>query len=257
MKKINICVMACIVISVLLSGCGEPVVVELMPSKPALQSPVESSQPTAVRLRWGASLNAAGYDVYLGKTQNNMVIIAQNVNGTFYDVADLDNSSVYYWKVIAKNAFGIASSDTKVFSTHALRVGNYVEIKDIATDGESVFTLTLSGNCSNIRALEVVLEFDPAQVQLAPGQSVDEIDFINTVSDAFGLISFGQNTLTIALSQETNFSLNNEEFARIQCTSGFFNGVSRIRIGNASTMVDESFNNINFNKSDIGFVFVR
>lgn len=257
MKKISIYIMACIILSVVLSGCGETITGELTPSKPALQSPIESSQSTTLRLRWGVSLNATGYDVYLGKTQNTMDMIAQNVGTTFFDVVNLDHSSVYYWKVVAKNTLGIASSNTKAFSTHALRAGNYVEIKDIATNGQSAFTLTLSGNCSNIRALEVILEFDPNEVQLAPEKSVDEIDFINSLADAFGLISFGQNTLTISISAESNFSLNNEEFLRINCTSGFFTGISRITINNGSTMVDENFNNINFNKTDTGYVFVR
>ena len=157
-----------LIMIILLSGCGETVIVEIAPSTPVLTSPIDSEQPTGVRLSWSTALRASSYDVYLGKTLGTMSPIAQNLTNTFYDMTGLDPSSLYYWKVIAKNNAGITSADSKVFSTQALRTGNYNEIRDIATNTGSDFTITLYGNISNVRAIEVILAFDSNTIQLVP-----------------------------------------------------------------------------------------
>lgn len=258
MKKVYTPLILLILIMVLFSGCDDPVIVEIAPSKPVLTSPIDSEQTTAVRLSWSAALRANQYDVYMGKTLGTLSLIAQNVTTTFYDVTGLDPSSLYYWRIIAKNNAGNTSSDTKLFSTQALRTGNYIEIRDIATNANSNFSITLFGNISNVRAIEVVLQFDPNQIDLAPTNSEDEITLLGPFSEnGMGLIGFTSNTLTLTLSLENNFSLNHEAFAQITCDAKVFSGVSQITIGTDSQVIDENFNTINFNKTDIGFVFVR
>jgi hypothetical protein len=250
--------MLLVIIIFLFSGCGEPVIVEIAPSKPVLTSPINSEQTTAVRLSWSTALRANRYDVYLGKSLGTMALIAQNVSTTFYDVTGLDPSSLYYWRIIAKNNAGNTPSDSKVFSTQALRAGNYIEIRDIATNTGSTFNIALYGNVSNVRAIEIILQFDPNQIDLAPTNLVDEITLLGPFSvNGMGLIGFTSNTLTLTLSLENNFSLNHEAFAQIACDAKIFSGVSRITIGADSQVIDENFNAINFNKTDIGFVFVR
>ncbi|MEA1883682.1 MAG: fibronectin type III domain-containing protein [Thermotogota bacterium] len=157
MKRIYTPLILLILIMVLFSGCDEPVIVEIAPSKPVLTSPIDSEQTTGVRLNWSTALRANSYDIYMGKTLGTIALIAQNVSTTFYDVTGLDPSSLYYWRIIAKNNAGNTSSDSKVFSTQALRAGNYIEIRDIATNSDSNFSITLFGNVSNVRAIEVVL----------------------------------------------------------------------------------------------------
>jgi len=245
------------IIVILFSGCGEPVVVEIKPSKPQLDSPLDSQNPSNLRLNWSVALNADRYDVYLGKTINSMNLIAQNVAGTYYDVTDLDYSSLYYWRVIAKNQAGTTPSDIGIFSIIAQRTGNYIEIQDVSTLSEFPFSIRLSGNLSNIRALEIILQFDPEEILLAPLNSVDEISLLGNLADAFGLFDFEQNTLTIALSKETNFSLNQEDFLEITCDAEIFTGVSQIAISVNSQVIDENFNSVSFNKTDIGYVFIR
>ncbi|MFW6263052.1 MAG: hypothetical protein ACOC34_03375 [Thermotogota bacterium] len=258
MKRIDMILAFLIVTIMLFTGCGEPVIVDIVPSKPVLTSPIDSEQATALRLDWDAALRASSYNVYLGKTLGTMALIAQNVTNTFYDVTGLDPSSLYYWKVVAKNNAGVTDSDTKTFSTRALRAGNYVEIQDVTTNSGSEFLINLKGNLSDIRAIEIILQFSPNEIILAPTESVNEITLMGPLADAgMGLISFGSNTLTLTLSLENNFSLNHEVFAQITCDAKDFSGISQITIGTDSQVIDENFNTINFNKTDIGFVFVR
>src|SRR6056297_327953 len=167
-------------IIILFSGCGDPIIVEIAPSKPALTAPIDSEQPTAVRLNWTTVLRANAYDIYLGNSLGSMSLIAQNVTNTFYDVTGLDHSALYYWKVVAKNSAGFTSSDTKVFSSSAQRTGNYVEIRDIATNTGADFDITLYGNVSNVRAIEVILSFQNNEVQLIPNETVDDIELLNS-----------------------------------------------------------------------------
>ena len=258
MRKLYTPLMILMILMVLFSGCGEPVIVEIPPSKPVLGSPIDSEQTTAVRLSWATALRADRYDIYLGKTLGTMTLFAPNITNTYYDVTGLDPSSLYFWKVVAKNNAGITPSDSKVFSTQALRTGNYIEIRDIATNTGSNFSITLFGNVSNVRAIEVILQSDPNEIDLAPTNSVEEIALLGPFSEnGMGLIGFTSNSLTLTLSLENNFSLNHQAFAQITCDAKVFSGVSQIRIGTDSQIIDENFNPITFNKTDIGFVFIR
>jgi len=244
-------------IIIMLTACDSPIIIETAPSKPGLTSPVNSQQPANLILNWTTALRATRYDVYLGKTINTMSLIAQNITNTSHNVNGLDHSSLYFWRVVAKNDAGNTPSDTGSFSVIPQRTGNYIEIKDVSTTAGAMFSIRLSGNLTNVRAMEIILQFNPAEIDLAPTNALNEITFLGPLTDAFGLIGFESNTLTITLSDETNFSLNHEEFIQITCDAKAFSGVSQITIGSDSQVIDENFNAISFNKTDIGFVFVR
>jgi hypothetical protein len=91
----------------------------------ALPPPVTLSAPTTAAtnqslnpaLAWGASSGATSYDVYLGTSASPP--FAVNVTGTSYTpAAALNPSTLYYWKVIAKNSAGSApASATWSFTT--------------------------------------------------------------------------------------------------------------------------------------------
>jgi hypothetical protein len=77
----------------------------LPPGAFALTSPATGStgQPIAGTLSWQTSSNATGYDVYLGTVNPPVTKVSTAQAGTTYSYSSLLNSSVYYWKVVAKN----------------------------------------------------------------------------------------------------------------------------------------------------------
>jgi len=73
----------------------------------SLTSPANGATGVAVTptLTWTASSGAASYDVYYGTTSPGT--LQTNVTGTSYTVPEaLTISTVYYWKIVAKNAGG-------------------------------------------------------------------------------------------------------------------------------------------------------
>ncbi|MBI4810039.1 MAG: hypothetical protein HY800_01045, partial [Ignavibacteriales bacterium] len=64
------------------------------------------NQSIAGTLTWQSSANATSYDVYLGTTNPPTTIVSADQVGTFYNYSGLSNSTTYYWKIVAKNAYG-------------------------------------------------------------------------------------------------------------------------------------------------------
>lgn len=88
----------------------------------APDSPLPSTGTTGIPnnnvvLTWGETCGAISYDVYLGIV--DPVLIASDVNQTFYEVGDLDPNQTYSWKIVAKNVYGDSSarSATWTFTT--------------------------------------------------------------------------------------------------------------------------------------------
>lgn len=88
------------------------------PSAPILASPSNNSTGvvTTASLVWSASSGATSYDVYFGTSSNPP--LATNVTGTSY-TPQLSASTTYYWKIVAKNSGGAASSSIFSFATAA------------------------------------------------------------------------------------------------------------------------------------------
>src|SRR5690242_10544716 len=66
-------------------------------------------------LTWAASSGATSYDVYFGTSSSPAFV--KNVTTTSYAPGTLSNSTLYYWKVVAKNAAGSTSSSVWSFTT--------------------------------------------------------------------------------------------------------------------------------------------
>ncbi|WP_333853698.1 GEVED domain-containing protein [Epilithonimonas sp.] len=86
------------------------------PGCAALTSPANGATNLAYlsqTLSWTAPTTgvADSYDVYLDKNTDPTTLVS-NVSGTSYTAANLDPSSTYYWKVVAKNAAGSATGCT-------------------------------------------------------------------------------------------------------------------------------------------------
>jgi hypothetical protein len=84
---------------------------------PVLISPANgalaiSRTPT---LAWNAALNATSYDVYFG-TSSAPPLVA-TVSGASYAPGTLASGTMYYWRVVARNSSGTATSTTWSFMT--------------------------------------------------------------------------------------------------------------------------------------------
>lgn len=69
---------------------------------------------TSLPLSWTASTSgstADSYDIYLDKNADPTTLVG-NASGTSFTATNLDPSSTYYWKVIAKNTLGSATGCT-------------------------------------------------------------------------------------------------------------------------------------------------
>jgi uncharacterized protein (TIGR02145 family) len=90
-----------------------------LPAKPQLSAPVNNAagQSYSVSLNWLPVTDADGdlvlYDVYLGSNANPATPIATSLQQTNFTTALLTPNTTYYWKVVAKDAFGgtIASDE--------------------------------------------------------------------------------------------------------------------------------------------------
>ncbi len=84
-------------------------------SIPATGSTDVSLLPT---LTWNASPTATMYDVYFGTDPDTLALISQSQAGTSYTFTgdELIIGTVYYWKIVAKNATGSSGTDCPVFT---------------------------------------------------------------------------------------------------------------------------------------------
>jgi formylglycine-generating enzyme required for sulfatase activity len=88
------------------------------PEIPSLVSPLNASndQPTTITLRWSCTDidgDSLTYDVYMGKTSQQMYVVSTAQTGTSVTRTGLDTSSTYYWKIVAKdNREGISTTGT-------------------------------------------------------------------------------------------------------------------------------------------------
>jgi hypothetical protein len=88
------------------------------PGVPALLSPGDGatlSSTNSATLQWSAAANATQYEVYAG-AQNPPALVA-TVTGLSHSLSDLAPGSLIYWRVVARNASGAASSPQWSFRT--------------------------------------------------------------------------------------------------------------------------------------------
>ncbi len=86
---------------------------------PVLSSPANGATgvSTTPALVWNAAANATSYDLYLGTAVSPPLL--GTLSGTSYQPGSLTAGSKYYWRVVAKNAAGSATSATYSFTVAA------------------------------------------------------------------------------------------------------------------------------------------
>ena len=80
------------------------------PNQPSNPNPANGAinQPTTLTLTWNCSDpngDPLTYDVYFG-TSSNPPLVSGNQTGTSYNPGQLNNSTTYYWKIVAKDNQG-------------------------------------------------------------------------------------------------------------------------------------------------------
>lgn len=87
------------------------------PTIPDEPVPYDGAQKVWIepRLMW-QSEKAAEFDVYFGKSPEELQLVA-TVEEPMYDTEKLELGTVYYWKVVAKNAYGETEGPVWIFST--------------------------------------------------------------------------------------------------------------------------------------------
>ncbi len=136
-------------------------------------------------LGWSAAPAATSYDVYFGTTAVPPLVTNVTVPG--YTPPALAAATTYYWRVVAKNAFGSNSSPTWTFTT--VQLTNLSLTTGLVTGGTSVTgTVTLSGPAPPFGA-QVTLSSS------APAASVPP--FVNVAAGATSA-NFTVNTSAVA-----------------------------------------------------------
>jgi hypothetical protein len=114
------------------------------PSAPVLSAPPNGATkvPATPTLSWNASSGATSYDVYFG-TESSPPLATTTV-GTAYSPGTLTAGTLYYWRVVAKNAGGSNSSGTWSFTSGNLplpaEVGTYSSgLWRLDSDGSGTF----------------------------------------------------------------------------------------------------------------------
>jgi lysophospholipase L1-like esterase len=108
-------------VNVTLQGTG----LAVAPTAPTGPTPSNSSTgvSTTQTLNWSAAAGAAGYDVYLWKSnESEPGTPTAQVTSTSYSPAQLSTGTTYRWKVAARNAAGSTVSATWSFKTETVEV---------------------------------------------------------------------------------------------------------------------------------------
>ena len=95
----------------------------VFPAAPALTSPANGVTGVVVApvLTWNAAAGATSYDIYFG-TSSSPPQVANTV-GTSYAPGTLSQDTAYYWRIVAQNGAGAASSATWEFNTGSPETG--------------------------------------------------------------------------------------------------------------------------------------
>jgi fibronectin type 3 domain-containing protein len=89
------------------------------PATPALTAPANGATgvTATTTLTWATSAGATSYDVYLGASTSPALV--GTVTGTSFPASGLTAGATYYWRVVAKNSGGSATSATWSFTVAA------------------------------------------------------------------------------------------------------------------------------------------
>ena len=102
------------------SGTLKKVAKALLPGVPSSPSPSNGATGALLtpNLVWTGGIGATSYDLYFGTASDPPFVT--NTTGTSYSPSSLSGGTTYYWRVLAKNSAGSASSATWSFTTQVV-----------------------------------------------------------------------------------------------------------------------------------------
>lgn len=177
-----------------------------LPTNPA-PADLGTALPGPRVLTWTAAPAATSYDIYFGSTA--VPPLATNVTVASYTPPALAPFTTYYWRVVAKNAFGSNSSPTWAFTT--VQLTNVSLNTSLVTGGASVTgTVTLSGPAPPFGAQVTLVSsaqaaLVPAVVNVAAGATSANFT-VNT--SAVTSITAANITATYNGSVQTGLTIN-------------------------------------------------
>ena len=146
------------------------------PNCATLSSPANNavgiSYTTPLNLTWAAPVGgepAELYEVYLGTTADPTTLVA-TASATSYSVTNLTASTQYYWKVVAKNAFGSASGCTTVF-TFITADPTYCTAGATSTSFEKISNVTFANLNNSSTSTAGYEDFTSKTVNVAKGET--------------------------------------------------------------------------------------
>lgn len=130
--------------------------------------------PTTQLLSWQAVSGATGYNVYVGLSENDMVLVSEDQSGTTYTPAVLLNNTQYFWQVVPVNDLGEAVYCAVLdFTTEDAGDELVIFNGELSTCSDTLYDSGgSSGNYSNGEAITLTLY--PA----TPGSQI-KLDFLS------------------------------------------------------------------------------
>jgi C1A family cysteine protease len=179
------------------------------PSAPVLLSPITAAvnQPAALMLYWNASAGAASYRVQVStnETFSTFIVNDSNVTTTYKQLSGLANNTKYYWRINAKNTFGISGWST---------VWNFTTKSAVPTAPVLLLPATAALN----QATELKLSWNASTGAVSYRVQV-------STSDSFNTLIVNDSTVATTSRQLTGLLNNTKYFWRVNAknTSGTSN----------------------------------
>jgi endonuclease/exonuclease/phosphatase family metal-dependent hydrolase len=129
-----------------------------------LVSPLTGSvnQQISGTLRWRASSNATGYDVYFDQNNPPTTIVSSNQTDTTFTYSNLNINNLYYWKVVAKNGtkFITSTSAPWYFTTLSIDPPGSFELISPAnnSDNQNLSGLLSWQSSTNVTGYDIYLD---------------------------------------------------------------------------------------------------
>lgn len=151
-------------------------------------SPADGTNPFCFGgvLSWSSGGNGpTGYDVYLSTNQADVLasapaaLVSSNQPGLSYNPGNLPGNTLYYWKVVAKNADGDAAGCT----TNSFTTGASVTLPFT----EDFSSLTFPPSCWSRSNSSAIFRANPSNAGIGTGSA--EFDFWNTNVGNYDLIT--------------------------------------------------------------------
>ncbi len=235
-----------------------------VPSLPTLLSPLKAILATLKpTFQWASNL-ATSYDFYLGENSNPSKVSSPSTP-QYTPPSNLQAGKLHYWRVVAKNGAGNSpSSVTSYFITpEANPAGPAIQIRDAVFASNSQVFVTIKGwNLSQVGGIELILDFNAAELELAniDGDYSGTFQAMGPLSGSLMIGTVGAGTVRVTMSLIGEpVNLPNNEILRVYFNTKNGSYPSKISINSASTIIvkeGDTLTPVDFDESDQGIFLI-